>query len=124
MFTIFAAAALLLATIGLYGVMSYLVAQRQQEMGIRMALGATGGDVTRLVLRGAAQLVAVGLAIGLPLAIGLSQLLRGALYGVSATDPLTLVGIPLLLSAVALLASWMPARRATRVDPAMALRAD
>ncbi len=124
MFTVFAAAALLLATIGLYGVMSYLVAQRRQEMGIRMALGATGGDVTRLVLRGAARLIAVGLGIGFPLAIGLSQLLRGALFGVSATDPLTLAGIPALLLAVALLASWMPARRATRVDPVTALRAD
>jgi len=124
MFTVFAGAALLLATIGLYGVMSYLVAQRRQEMGIRMALGATGRDVTRLVLRGAARLVAVGLAIGFPLAIALSQLLRGALYGVSATDPVTLAGIPLVLATVALLASWMPARRATRVDPVTALRAD
>ena len=124
MFTVFAAAALLLATIGLYGVMSYLVVQRRQEMGIRMALGATGGDVTRLVLGGAARLVAVGLLVGVPLAIALSQLLRGALYGVSATDPVTLMGIPLLLATVALVASWMPARRATRVDPVTALRAD
>ncbi|MFN8666008.1 MAG: ABC transporter permease [Gemmatimonadaceae bacterium] len=124
MFAIFASAALLLATIGLYGVMSYLVAQRTKELGVRIALGATTGDVMRLVLQGALRLIAIGFAIGIPAAVVLSQLLRGALYRVSATDPVTLIGVPLTLGAVALLASWVPARRATRVDPVRALRAD
>lgn len=124
MFTIFAAAALLLATIGLYGVMSYVVAQRTPELGIRMALGASARDVRGLVLLGALRLIGAGLLIGVPAAIALAQLLRGALYGVSATDPLTMVGIPLLLSLVALAASAIPARRATRVDPITALRSE
>jgi putative ABC transport system permease protein len=124
MFAIFAGAALLLATIGLYGVMAYVVAQRTQELGIRLALGATARDVQRLVLHGALRLVGTGLLIGIPAAIALAQLLRGALYGVHATDPVTLIGIPLLLSTVALAASAIPARRATRVDPATALRGD
>ncbi|MBP9106211.1 MAG: FtsX-like permease family protein, partial [Gemmatimonadaceae bacterium] len=122
MFALFAAIALLLAMIGLYGVMSYLVAQRTSELGIRMALGATARDVTRLVLGGAVRLLVVGLGLGIPAALGLAQLLRGVLYGVSATDPLTMLGIPLFLSLVALLASAIPARRAARVDPAIALR--
>jgi len=124
MFAIFAGVALLLATVGLYGVMSYVVAQRTHELGIRMALGATARDVTKLVLGGASRLLAVGLAIGLPAAVLLAQLLRGALYGVSASDPSTFVGITFLLSAVALLASAIPALRATRVDPMTALQRD
>ncbi|MEP7382658.1 MAG: ABC transporter permease [Gemmatimonadota bacterium] len=122
MFAIFAGAALLLASIGLYGVMSYLVAQRTPELGIRMALGASARDVRRLVMRGALRLIGGGLLIGVPAALVLAQLLRGALFGVSATDPVTMVGIPLLLTAIALLASAVPARRATRVDPLTALR--
>jgi predicted permease len=122
MFTVFAAAALLLATIGLYGVMSYVVAQRTPELGIRMALGASARDVRALVMRGALRLIGFGLLIGAPAALVLSQLLRGALYGVSSTDPLTMLGIPLLLSAIAMIASAIPARRATRVDPITALR--
>ncbi|MBK6488882.1 MAG: ABC transporter permease [Gemmatimonadetes bacterium] len=122
MFAVFAGAALLLATIGLYGVMSYVVAQRTHELGIRMALGASARDVRRLVLRGALRLIGVGLLVGVPAAVALAQLLRGALYGVTATDPVTLLGIPLLLTLIALLASAIPARRATRVDPLTALR--
>jgi len=124
MFGLFATIALVLATIGLYGVMSYLVAQRTSELGIRMALGATARDVTRLVLGGAARLLVVGLGLGIPAALALAQLLRGLLYGVRATDLLTLVGTALLLAAVALLASAIPARRATRVDPLTALRSN
>ena len=124
MFTVFGAAALLLATIGLYGVMSYLVAQRTPELGIRMALGASAGEVTRLVLRGALRLIVLGLAIGTPVALAVGRLLRGALYGVSGSDVWTFIGIPMLLTAVALVASLIPARRATRVDPAVAMRRD
>jgi ABC-type antimicrobial peptide transport system permease subunit len=124
MFALFATIALVLAMIGLYGVMSYLVAQRTSELGIRMALGATARDVSRLVLGGAAQMLVLGLGIGIPAALGLAQLLRGALYGVSTTDPITMIGIPVFLSLVALLASAIPARRASRVDPAIALRSE
>ncbi len=124
MFAVFGLAALVLASIGLYGVMSYAVAQRTREMGVRMALGARPADVMSLVMRGGARLVLVGVAIGVPAAIGLSQLLRGSLYGVTTTDPLTFGGVPLLLLLVALVASLVPARRATRVDPVVALRAE
>jgi len=122
MFAIFAGTALLLASIGLYGVMSYAVSQRTHELGVRMALGARREDVLGLVLGGALRLIGIGLLIGVPAALGLSQLLRGALYGVSATDPLTFILIPAVLASVALAATYVPARRATRVDPATALR--
>jgi putative ABC transport system permease protein len=124
MFAIFGLAALLLASIGLYGVMSYAVSQRTGEVGVRMALGAQRGDVMSLLLGSGARLLVIGVAIGLPAAIGLAQLLRGSLYGVTATDPLTFTAIPLILSLVALVASFIPARRATRVDPIVALRAE
>jgi putative ABC transport system permease protein len=124
MFGMFAVAALFLASIGLYGVMAYSVAQRTHEIGVRMALGAQPGDVLRLVVRNGARLTMFGLLIGVPAALGLSQLLRGMLFGVSPTDPLTFVGISTLLTAVALLASYIPARRATRVDPVTALRSE
>ena len=124
MFAVFGAAALLLACIGLYGVMSYTATQRTQEVGVRMALGATRGDVVRLLLGSGARLLALGLGIGLPAAIGLAQLLRGWLFGISATDPVTLLGIPAMLAAVALLASYIPARRTARVDPVIAMRND
>lgn len=124
MFAIFAAAALLLATVGLYGVMSYLVSQRTRELGVRIALGATTGDVMRLVLRGAMRMIAVGLLVGVPAAIVMARLLRGILYNVSVTDPFTLLGVPLLLALVTLVASAIPARRATRVNPVTALRSD
>lgn len=124
MFSVFAANALILAMIGLYGVMSYVVAQRTRELGVRMALGADRRAVLRLVLSGGIRLIAAGLILGLPAAIALSQLLRGLLYGVSAIDPLTLLAIPSLLTVIALVATWIPALRATRVDPMVALRSE
>jgi predicted permease len=124
MFAIFAVAALVLASVGLYGVMAYLVAQRRHEMGVRMALGARARDVVQLVLRGGVRMIVWGVAIGVPAAFGLSQLLRRSLYGVSSTDLVTFVGVPLVLVAVALLATWVPARRASRVSPASALRTE
>jgi putative ABC transport system permease protein len=124
MFAIFAVAALILASVGLYGVMAYLVAQRRHEMGVRMALGARARDVVQLVLRGGVQMIVWGVAIGVPAAFALSQLLRRSLYGVSSTDLLTFIGVPLVLVGVALLATWVPARRASRVSPASALRTE
>ena len=124
MFAVFGMAALLLATIGLYGVMSYVVVQRTGEVGVRMALGAQRRDVMSLLLGSGARLLVLGVAIGLPAAIGLAQVLRGSLYGVSASDPLTFITIAVALSLVALLATFLPARRATRVDPIVALRAE
>lgn len=124
MFAIFGIAALLLASVGLYGVMSYAVVQRTQEVGVRMALGALPRDVLALVLGSSARMLGLGILFGVPAAIGLAQLLRGTLYGISATDPATFVSIPAVLALVALLASWVPARRATRVDPVVAIRSE
>jgi len=121
---IFAATALLLACIGIYGVMAYSVAQRTREMGIRIALGAGVGQVIRLVLRDGLKLVLVGVLIGGAGSLGVGQLLSSQLYGVSGQDPLVFSLVAFVLLAVALVACWLPARRATRVDPVAALRAE
>jgi putative ABC transport system permease protein len=119
---LFACIAMMLAVMGIYGVISYSVARRTHELGIRMVLGAGASDVVRLVLRQALTLVAIGLAIGVAGALAVSRLLSSWLYGVSPRDPLTFIGAPLTLAVVALLASFIPARRATGVDPVVALR--
>ncbi len=120
----FSALAAALAAIGLYGVMSYTVTQRTRELGVRVALGAGPKQVLGMVIREGVRLAAVGLGIGLVAALAVSRVLRSMLFGVSTTDPVTFVAIPLLLLAVTLLACWLPARRAARVDPIVALRAD
>jgi predicted permease len=118
----FATVALLLSSIGIYGVISYLVGQQTREIGIRMALGAQRKDVLHLILGAGVKTTLLGVAIGIAAAIGLTRLMTGMLYGVSATDPLTFAGVAVLLVTVALLACYIPARRAMRVDPMVALR--
>jgi predicted permease len=118
------AVALLLAAMGVYAVVAYAVNQRRSEFGVRMALGASGNDVLRLVLRQGVALALIGIAAGLVLATSASHLLAGLLYGVSPFDPVTFTVIPLLLTAVAVAASWLPAHRATQVDPNEALRSE
>jgi predicted permease len=121
---IFALIGLTLAAVGLYGLIAHLVVQRTREIGVRMALGARTGHVLRLVLRRGMRLAAAGMVLGVAASLGTSRLIASRIYGVSPTDPLTYVGVALLLIAVALLASYLPARRATRVDPMIALRAE
>jgi predicted permease len=120
----FALAAVVLALVGVHGVLSYAVAQRTREIGVRVALGADGASVRALVLGDGVRLLAVGLALGLAGAFALSQLMATLLYGVGARDPATFAGVAALVAAVALVASWLPARRAGRVDPMVALRAE
>jgi putative ABC transport system permease protein len=120
----FALVALLLAAVGIFGVVSYAVGQRTRELGIRMAIGARGADVVRLVLRGELAPVAVGLALGAVGAWAGTRVLASLLYGVSAQDPLAFAGALGVLAGAALLASWLPARRATRIDPVLALRSE
>jgi len=119
---VFAALALILAAIGIYGVMAYSVNQRIHEIGIRMALGAQQRQILHLVVRQAFSLVLFGIAIGLTGAFVLTRVMSSLLYGVSATDRLTFVIPPLLLGSIALLASYFPARRAAKVDPTISLR--
>jgi len=119
---IFAGLALVLSAVGIYGVMAYVVAKRTREMGIRLAMGAQTGDLLRLVMRQGGRLAGVGVALGIAAAFGMMRLMSSMLYGVSAEDPLTFAGVAIFLMAVALAACYLPARRATRVDPMIALR--
>ena len=112
------------ATIGLYGLVSYTQAQRTHEVGIRMSLGADARSVVSLLIRGGMRLVWIGIGVGVALAFGVTRLLSGLLFGVGATDIGTFIGVVALLAGVALVAAWVPARRASRISPVQALRTE
>jgi len=122
--SIFAALALTLSAIGIYGVLSYLVSRRTREIGIRVAIGAQRADVIRMVLGSGLSLALIGIAGGIALALAITRLLRGLLHGVTPADPLTFAGVAVLLTAVAIVASTVPAWRASRVDPVLALKSE
>ena len=124
MFTIFGVVALFLATIGLYGVLSFQVNQRTREVGLRVALGATPARVLRLVMQQGMKQLAVGMAIGVVMAFGLARMLSSLLFEVGAADPTVFVGIVAVLAVTGMVASFLPALRATRVDPTVAMRAE
>ena len=119
---VFAALALTLAAIGIYGVMSYVASQRTHEIGIRMALGAQGKDVLKLIIGNGMSLALIGVALGLAGALALTRVMAGLLFGVTTTDALTYISVSLGLIAIALLACYIPARRATKIEPLVALR--
>src|SRR6185312_13585271 len=118
----FAVLALVLATVGLYGLISFSTVQRTREFGVRMALGAQSSDVLKLVMREGISLALIGVALGLVAVAAASRLMKSLLFGVSSTDPLTFACVAVLLTLVALLACYLPARRATKIDPLVALR--
>jgi ABC-type antimicrobial peptide transport system permease subunit len=121
---IFAAVALILSAVGLYGVIAYAVSQRTHELGVRVALGATGDRISRMVIGEGLVLTAIGIVIGALASVFAGRLVSSLLFGVSSLDPMTIGSVTLVLVAVATLASWLPARRAARVDPLIAMRGD
>jgi putative ABC transport system permease protein len=116
--------ALILGSVGIYSVIAYVVSQRTREIGVRMALGATRRDISRMVLGEGLAITSLGIAVGLAGALALTRLMLALLYGVSPTHPATFVAVPALLIGVALLATWVPARRAARVEPLVAIRCE
>ena len=124
MLAIAAAVALLLGVVGIYGIIAYIAAQRTREIGIRMALGAQISDVSRLFVRQGLRLTALGIGVGIAASLALTRLLSSLLFGVTPSDPLTYAAVSALLGGIALVATYLPARRASRIDPMVALRSD